>query len=134
MLISIADIKDDSMHIESEGRPPIHWTARYWQWIYSKPKEKNPLKTGEVNVNEFICLPCTGGGEDCGRILNLNGDDSKKDILVPVFAAEYSTGEIPHATDEQLRKKAREMSTPLHMEISLDGRRLSPFYIESEPF
>ena len=122
------------MHTESGSEPPSYWTTRYWQWIYSKPKEKNPLKTGEVNVDEFICLPCTGGGEDCGRVLDLSGMNSKKEILVPVFAAECSTGEMLYATDEQLRKRAREMSAPLYMEISLDDRPLSPVYIESGPF
>ena len=56
------------MQPESENEPPAEWTARYWQWIYSKPKEENPLKTGEVNNDEFLCLPCTGGGESCDRV------------------------------------------------------------------
>jgi hypothetical protein len=122
------------MQSEPQNEPPSDWTAKYWQWVYSKPKEENPLKTGEVNIDEFLCLPCTGGGEDCGRVLDLRGEDSRKPILVPVFASEYSDAEILNATDEQLREKAREMSAPVDMEISLDGQALLPYYIESEPF
>ena len=107
---------------------------RYWQWIYSKPKEENPLKTGEVNNDEFLCLPCTGGGESCDRILDIRGENSRKRILVPIFASEYSAAEVLNATDEQLRRRARAISTPIEIEISLDGKALHSFYVESEPF
>ena len=80
------------MQPESENEPPAEWIARYWQWIYSKPKEENPLKTGEVNNDEFLCLPCTGGGESCDRVFNIRGENSRKHIIVPVFASEYSGG------------------------------------------
>ena len=122
------------MKNKSENKPPAEWTTKYWKWIYSKPKEENPLKTGTINHDEFLCLPCTGGGEDCGRKLNLSDEDAKKDILVPVFASEYCTAEVLNGTDEQLRERARDMSTPTHIEISLDGNSLTPYYIETEPF
>ena len=58
----------------------------------------------------------------------------KKTYLVPVFASEYSAAEVLNATDEQLRRRARAMSTPIEIEISLDGKALHSFYVESEPF
>lgn len=119
---------------ESENSPPPEWTSKYWQWILSKPMKENPLSTGNINNDDFISLPCTGGGEDCGRRVNLSYQDAKKDILIPVFAAAYCTAEILNGTDEELRKKARDESTPLHMEVSLDGNPLIPYYIETEPF
>jgi hypothetical protein len=122
------------MEGDPESKPPAEWTVKYWQWIYSKPKCENPLKTGEVNNLEFLCLPCTGGGEDCGRVLNLENDDLTKDILVPVFASEYSTAEVQDCSDQQLRDKARAMSTPIQMEICVDGKPLIPHYVETEPF
>ncbi len=70
------------------------WTAKYWQWIFGE--KESPLKTGLVNIdNEVIMLPCTGGGAACDRKVQLKGEDTKKDILVPVFAAaEYCKGEF----------------------------------------
>jgi hypothetical protein len=79
-------------------------------------------------------LPCTGGGEDCDRRVTLSGKDSTKDILVPIFASEYSTAEIKNATDEELKYTAKEMSTPLSMHASLDSKPMSPYYVESLPF
>ena len=119
---------------EPYNKPPAEWTTKYWQWIYSQPRDKNPLKSGSIYCNEFICLPCTGGGEDCGRKVTLSGDDTKKDILVPVFASEYSTAEVRNASDEKLRSIAREMSIPVRMEATLDTVPLIPYYIESKPF
>jgi hypothetical protein len=116
------------------NKPPIEWTVRYWQWIYSKPRDQNPLKSGDINCEDFISLPCTGGGEDCGRAITLSGEDAEKDILIPVFASEYSNAEVVNGTDEQLREMARAMSVPVVMEASLDSIPLTPYYVESEPF
>ena len=122
------------METRLENKPPFEWTVKYWQWIYSKPKEENPLRTGNIQHDEFLSLPCTGGGEDCGRQLTLSEEDAKKDILIPVFASEYCTAEVLNGTDEELRVKAKSMSTPVSMEISLDGNSLTSYYIETEPF
>lgn len=119
---------------QPQGKPPVDWTVKYWQWIYSFPKDQSPLKSGSVFCGEFICLPCTGGGEDCGRKIALSGVNSKKDILIPVFASEYSTAEIKYASDQSLRLMARAMSHPVKMEASLDSESLIPYYVESEPF
>lgn len=117
-----------------DGKPPADWTVKYWQWIYSFPKHENPLKKGNIYCGTFICLPCTGGGEDCGRKIILSGQDANKDILIPVFASEYSTAEIKNASDKSLLSMAKAMSTPVTMEASLDSKPLIPYYIESKPF
>jgi hypothetical protein len=116
------------------GKPDVEQTVKYWQWILSIPKDKNPLNTGNINNDEFICLPCTGGGEDCSRKLDLSERDAKKDILVPVFASEYCTAEVLNGTDEELLETARRMATPIHMEVSIDENPLVPYYVETEPF
>ena len=116
------------------GKPPTEWTVKYWQWIYSKPKNQNPLKNGEIYSGDFICLPCTGGGEDCGRKISLSGLDAQKNILIPVFASECSTAEIGDDSEENLRSTARELSSPINMEASLDSVPLTPYYLESKIF
>ena len=118
----------------SNSKPPANWTAKYWQWIYSKPKDRNPLRTGEISIEEFMSLPCTGGGEDSGRKVTLSERDSHKDILIPVFASEYCTGELPGASDDELLRMARSLSKPEEMEVTLDGTPLTPHYIETDPF
>ena len=40
---------------------------------YSKSRDQNPLKSGDINCDDFISLPCTGGGEDCGRAITIIG-------------------------------------------------------------
>ena len=122
------------MKYEPRGKPPAEWTVKYWQWIYSKPKDQNPLKNGNIFSNDFICLPCTGGGEDCGRKITLSGLDAQKDILIPVFASEYSTAEADNVSEDNLRSTARELSSPITMEASLDSIPLTPYYLESKMF
>jgi len=117
-----------------ENKPPADWTAKYWQWVLSFPKEENPLKTGNISNSEFLSLPCTGGGEDCSRKLDLSKEDAKKDILIPVFASEYCTAEVLNGTDSELLKQAREVTIPQRMELSIDDKELTPFYVETEPF
>ena len=102
------------MKLLEEGKPLGEWTTKYWQWIYSIPKGENPLETGNIshqNYQEqsFLCLPCTGGGEDCSRTLTMSKEDVKKDILIPVFASAYSTAELgENATEDKLLDHARD--------------------------
>ena len=70
----------------------------------------------------------------CGRKITLSGIDAQKDILIPVFASEYSTAEVDDVSDENLRSMARTMSTPMTMEASLNSVPIVPYYIESKIF
>ncbi len=122
------------MNDKLENEPSADSTTKYWQWILSIPKDANPLNTGNTNNDEFLYLPCTGGGEDCSRKLQLSGKDARKNILIPIFASESCTGEVPNATDDQLLEGARTMASPLRMQAYLDGKALLPYYVETEPF
>ena len=117
--------------------PDPHWTIRYWQWILSKPKNENPLVTGSVHKDVYVTLPCTGGGEDCSRSLNLTIEDSRKDILIPVYCAECCEAEIcdVEPTDEKMMELVRkDISCVLDLECSVDGVQLEPDYLENAPF
>jgi hypothetical protein len=118
----------------SSPSPLSELCAEYWQWIYSIPKGQNPLDTGQVSTDkeEFICLPCTGGGEDCSRKYNVSEQDANKDILVPVFTVTWSTAE---AQEQQLLALAREdVRDAQELVISVDGKTLTPEYVETRPF
>lgn len=117
-----------------ENAPPPEWTVDYWKWVLSFPNEENPLNTGNIRNDKFISLPCTGGGEDCGRRLELSDEEARKEILIPVFASEYCTAEVLFGTDEQLLERVRNVTNPVHMEVSVDGKALTPFYVETKPF
>jgi hypothetical protein len=116
--------------------PSEEQTSRYWQWIYSFPKNSNPLRTGEVNKGDYIMLPCTGGGEDCNRHLDLRLDDTSKSVLIPVFCCEYSTAEVgEEASVQDLLETARDDSRyPTKLECVVDGVEIKPHYVESKPF
>jgi hypothetical protein len=129
------------MTVLEDAKPLGEWTAKYWQWIYSIPKGDNPLETGNISYQthqgqSFLCLPCTGGGEDCSRVFTMSEEDAKKDILIPVFAAAYSTAELKHdATEDKLLGYARDdLNNTVNMEVSIDGNPLQPYYVESPPF
>jgi hypothetical protein len=115
---------------------PAEWTSAYWQWILSIPRGENPLTTGAPSQKgNFIALPCTGGGEDCGRSLNVAPEDSKKDILIPVFTCAYTTAELSNATPEQLLYEARcDVANPVNLEAVLDGNPLDIDYVETSLF
>lgn len=120
---------------------PKEWIPKYWQWIYSYSQGNSPLETGIIsnqksNGIEFLCFPCTGGGEDCSRTITISGDDTKKDILIPVFAAAYNSAELrQELTQKELLDKARDdVTNPLLLEITLDNKPLTPHYVESLPF
>jgi len=115
--------------LDEPNLPPPDWTSEYWRWVLSFPKEENPLNTGNIKSDRFLALPCTGGGEDCGRRLELSAEDAKKDILVPVFASEYCTAEVLNGTDSELLRQTREVTIPEYMELSVDGKDLKPYYL-----
>lgn len=117
------------------------WIPKYWQWIYSSEELQNPLKTGKIScqsdgLDSFLCFPCTGGGEDCGRVVNLSGSDAKRPILIPVFVAAYNSAELDddlnrHELLEIARGDVRE---PLSLELTVNGEVVEPQYLESEGF
>lgn len=120
---------------------PRDWISKYWQWIYSYSQGNSPLETGKIshqfsNGIDFLCFPCTGGGEDCSRTVTIAGDDAKKEILIPVFTAAYNSAELGRdLTQKELLEQARtDVRNPLSLELTLDDKALIPHYVESLPF
>jgi hypothetical protein len=116
--------------------------AKWWQWILSIARPYNPLESGNTSQNQglpFLCLACTGGGEDMNRIFSISGADAKKDILVPVFTSAYSNAELGSGTtDYELLAKARDdVKNPKQLELNIDDldlRNLQEHYVECGPF
>jgi hypothetical protein len=129
------------MSVPEVEKPPREWISKYWQWIYSSDADKSPLKTGTTsyqshNGEDFLCFPCTGGGENCNRSETITAENSKKDILIPVFTAAYNGGELGQtlSRDELLEKAKDDVREPILLEITVDNVPLTPHYVESLPF
>ena len=87
----------------------------------------------------FICLACTGGGEDTERILQIQKKDTEKSLLIPVFTSEYCTAEMgTDASDENLLSQAKEdVKDPKSLELIIEDQfvpNLEQFYVEAGPF
>ena len=95
-----------------------------------------------ANVNQdlpFICLACTGGGEDTDRKLQIRKEDAEKALLIPVFTSEYSTAEMGiDASDEKLLAQAQDdVKDPKYLELIIEDQsvpNMEQFYVEAGPF
>ena len=131
-------LNDKSVSIGS--RPEPYETAKWWQWVLSFDKANNPLNGANANQDlPFLCLACTGGGEDIGRKLQVRTKDAGKDLLIPIFTSEYSTAELGSAaSDEELLSQAKDdVKDPKHLELIIEGNPILPleqFYVEAGPF
>jgi hypothetical protein len=121
-------------------RPEPYETAKWWQWILSFDKANNPLDGAHTSQNlPFLCLACTGGGEDMGRKLQVHTRDAEKSLLIPIFTSEYSTAELGSgASDEELLSQAKDdVKDPKHLELIIEDRSIptvEQFYVEAGPF
>ena len=102
-----------------------NWTARWWQWAYSIPKDVNPSydDTGKY---------CAEG--QSGPVWFLTGTykhpvdryctiPAGKAILFTILNSECSFAEFPNLkTEEQLRQCAKQMQdSVIHLEASVNG-------------
>lgn len=115
-------------------------TAKWWQWILSFDKTNNPLKGASVTQDlPFVCLSCTGGGEDTRRKLQIHKEDAEKSILIPIFTSEYSTAEMgTDVSDEKLLSQAKDdVKDPKNLELIIEDQsipNMEQFYVEAGPF
>ena len=118
------------------------WTARWWQWAISVPENKNPLvdPTGEYNMNQPKNNPLffLGGGY-MGNPLWTNRNVTISDeqgILIPVVNSEWSYSELPYiATEAELKEyTTSDINNATHLEITLDGKEISYYRIDSDLF
>lgn len=119
------------------------WTARWWQWAYSMPRESNPAydDTGqycsENQRGPVWFFPGTYGKSVIRECTVPTG----KAILFPILNSECSFAEFPELeTVEDLRicaKTFQDQVTDLH--ASIDGQEISKielekYRIQSPPF
>jgi hypothetical protein len=121
-------------------RPEPYEVTKWWQWILSFDKYNNPLEGINVKQNlPFLCLACTGGGEDVTRKMRLQTRDAEKDLLIPIFTSEYSTAELgSDASDARLLSQAKDdVRHPIYLELIIDEKpvqNIERFYVEAGPF
>ena len=101
------------------------WTARWWQWAYSIPRDIHPAYDDNGKY-------CAEGNS--GPVWFLAGTYERpaeryctipdgKAILLPILNSECSYAEFPSLNnEEQLRKCAKQMQdSVVHLEASIDG-------------
>jgi hypothetical protein len=117
------------------------WTAKWWQWAYSIPKEINP-SYDDIGKN------CAQG--QSGPVWFLTGTyghavdrycdiPAGKAILFTILNSECSYAEFPNIkTEKELRDCSKEMQdTVIHIEASIDGtniKNLNSYRIQSSLF
>lgn len=117
------------------------WTAKWWQWGLSIPKDVNPIgdKTGEYCDQEqqgpVWFLAGTFGGEAVRSCVIPEG----KAILLAPMNAECSNAENPDLNSElELRECAKSLQDEVtQMEVTVNGRKienLEKFRIQSPLF
>jgi hypothetical protein len=103
------------------------WTAKWWQWAYSIPKERNPITdTSGANCAQgqkgpvWFLAGTTGGPAE--RTCNI---PAGKAVLFPVVAAECSYAEYPQLkTEQQLRSCAASQEDHVTLQASVDGTNI----------
>jgi hypothetical protein len=103
------------------------WTAKWWQWAYSIPKDVNPIvDTSGKNCMEgqagsvWLLAGTTGGPAE--RTCTI---PAGKAILFPIINAECSYAEYPALTsDPQLRSCAVTQNDHVTLAASVDGVKI----------
>jgi hypothetical protein len=121
------------------GQSYVKWTEKWWQWVFSIPKEENPIidMTGEK---------CSKGQE--GPVWYLAGTTRNrsnakriciipraKSILFPVIVSQFSHSERPALTKRELVKyTSKDIEQTNFLEVIIDDihlSHLSKFRIQS---
>jgi hypothetical protein len=122
------------------GRTYAEWTARWWQWVLSIAKTKNPLvdDTGKNCANNqsgpvwFLAGTLKGPAE---RSCTIPADNA---ILLPVINFEASVAEGDGTTEDELAARVKfEMDQITNMRAMISGtnvNELKQYRIQSPPF
>jgi hypothetical protein len=105
------------------------WTAKWWQWAYSMPKDINPAydDTGKycaANQKGPVWFFAGSYGKDVARQCSVPSD---KAILFPILNSECSFAEFPALRNgEQLRQCAKEIQDSVtQLKASVDGKNIA---------
>ena len=125
------------------GLPYGEWTAKWWQWALSIPKDHNPLvdSTGEKcaegqNGPVWFLAGTTGKMHWAERKCII---PSEKAILFPLIVSQFSYSEVPSIkTDEELiSHTAKDIVHWSVLEATIDGLELhdlDKYRIQFGPF
>jgi hypothetical protein len=101
------------------------WTAKWWQWAYSIPRDVNPAYD---DTGKYCAQGQTGPvwfltgtyGHPVDRYCTI---PTGKAILFPILNSECSFAEFPNLkTEEQLRQCAKQMQdSVVHLEATVNG-------------
>ena len=119
------------------------WTARWWQWALSIPKNANPLtdRTGQHSAEGqsgpvWFLAGTTGQTFIAERNCII---PRRKAILFPVLVSQFSFSEMPHVTEdsELISQTAKDIDQCSLLEATVDGinlLNLQNYRIQYGPF
>ncbi len=105
------------------------WTAKWWQWAYSIPKDIHPAyddagRYCTVNQKGPVWFLPGSFGNDLIRQCTVPSD---KSILFPILNSECNFAAFPNLKNEkQLRQCAKEIQdSVMHLKASVDGKNVT---------
>ena len=115
------------------GLQYAEWTVRWWRWVLSIPKDRNPLidSTGEH---------CAEGQRQSGPVWFLAGTTGNiyraerkciiptgKAILFPILVSQFSYAEVPSikSNEELIATTAKDIDNWSLLEVIIDGLKLN---------
>lgn len=124
------------------GRSYGAWTAKWWRWILSIPKSKNPLldQTGE---NWMVDQPFSdvwflaGNYRDFERKYPHRKIEmpAGRGILLPILNCEANPLEYPklHSYEDLINHVNHDVSTITRKTVSVNGISVNPSRVQSDP-
>jgi hypothetical protein len=114
------------IHSNPYGQSYVKWTEKWWQWVFSIRKVRNPVidKSGERccegQDGPVWFLAGTSGGEFFAeRSCSI---PSEKSILFPIIVSQYSLAEKPAMSIQELvRYTATDIEQTSFLEAIVDG-------------
>jgi len=106
------------------------WTSKWWQWVMSIPRDKNPLLD---TTGEYCCQGQNGpvwflaGTADIIQVERRCTIPTGKSILFPIIVSQFSYSEIPYIkTDEELiAHTAKDIDRWILLNATVDGFKLN---------
>jgi len=121
------------------GQSYVKWTEKWWQWLFSIPKDQNPVtdKTGE-NCGKGQKGPVwflAGTTRNRLRAQRSCVIPDGRSILFPIIVSQFSHSEKPTLNHRELvRYTADDINETSVLEVIIDGihlRNLSKYRIQS---
>lgn len=139
--------KSDSFPVFNEKDKPYgktygEWTANWWQWALSTPKDCNGV-ADETGQHWKTCQPQSDVYFLAGNIAKVVKTfphrsirmEYGRSILLPILNCQANSLEYPHLRthDDLIKHVVHDVQTVVKKELFINGTRIDPIHVPSEP-